>query len=194
MTKKPHHHGDLYNGLIQAGLEILEQEGLDGLTLRKVAARAGVSHAAPAHHFDGKTGLLVAIATHGFQQFTDIMQAERYRKGSSPQDQLEGISIGYVKFANEHPALFRLIFNIDYKNHESAELDQASSAAFKVLADVCALFEPSVHGAGTNELMIWSIVHGYASLVQFSDQQPGGRQTPIPIEALLPPLKPLVSD
>ncbi len=65
--EKPHHHGNLREALIVAGIEILKEGGLPALTLRACAARAGVSHAAPAHHFDGLPGLVTAIAANSGQ-------------------------------------------------------------------------------------------------------------------------------
>ena len=72
---RPHHHGNLRSALIDSGLALLANEGLAGLTLRRAAAAAGVSHAAPAHHFDGLPGLLTAIAARAFQLFADQMEA-----------------------------------------------------------------------------------------------------------------------
>ena len=79
MTRQnsPHHHGDLRAALIAAGIDMLEADGIAGLSLRKIAARVGVSHAAPAHHFNGKNALLVAIAAQGFRTFTDLMRQGR---------------------------------------------------------------------------------------------------------------------
>jgi AcrR family transcriptional regulator len=79
MSDKPHHHGNLREALINAGLLLLKEDGLDGLTLRRAAARAGVSHAAPAHHFSGKQGLVAAIAARGFLPLTEPTEAERFR-------------------------------------------------------------------------------------------------------------------
>ena len=70
---KPHHHGNLRNALIEAGIDLLKEGGLPNLTLRKCAALAGVSHAAPAHHFDGLDGLRQAIASEGFSRFRQAM-------------------------------------------------------------------------------------------------------------------------
>ncbi len=189
--KAQHHHGDLRNALVQAGLDILDTEGMDALTLRKAAARAGVSHAAPAHHFGDKEGLLVAIATHGFEVFTATMLNERYKTGDGPQQQLEGICRGYLRFSNERPALFRLIFSLPYKEHLDPALQTASVNAYMVLAEVCALFEPSPHGPGVNELRVWSAVHGYASLALTGrgNTRPGGN--PVKLEWLIPELTPL---
>jgi len=190
MTKTTHHHGNLRAALIQAGLEILEEDGVDGLTLRKAAARAGVSHAAPAHHFDGKHGLLVAIATEGFRLFSKTMQDDRFVDGDSPRAQAIGISRGYLRFAAEHPALFQLIFSVDYKEDDDPALQEASAASYGVLSEVCDLFEPSPHGPNVNEITVWSIVHGYATLTRFARGRRSDEQTPMPIEWLLPDLKP----
>lgn len=185
-----YHHGDLRNALIVAGLEILDSEGFDALTLRKVASRAGVSHAAPAHHFANREGLFVAIAAHGFERFRDHMLEDRYGRGESPRDQLIGIALGYLRFSREQPALFRLIFSPEYKNHPDAALQAASLRAYEVLAEVCALFRPDPAGAGINELKVWSTVHGYAMLSLFKRGQTEAG-APVPIELLLPDLEPL---
>jgi AcrR family transcriptional regulator len=190
-TTKPRHHGNLREVLIDAGLAILSNEGLGALTLRKAAARAGVSHAAPAHHFDGKTGLLAAIATRGFATFTAYMKQDRYTHGTTPNGQLRGISDGYLRFASDQEALFRLIFNTDFKSQcDDPALKQACNAAYNELADVCALFEPSPMGAGVNEMAIWSLVHGYAGLCTFNKSSDPDTGDTIPFEALLPPLQP----
>lgn len=193
MTAKPHHHGNLRDALISAGLDILTKDGIDGLSLRKAAAQAGVSHAAPAHHFDGKHGLLVAIAARGFNTFSATMQAERYKTGRGPWDQMRGICRGYLIFAEQHPALFQLIFTTEYKNHADPDLQTASLAAYGILSEVCALFEPSPDGPGVNELRIWSLVHGYATLRTFTRSAAPDTGTPIPFDVLLPQMTPRVT-
>jgi len=190
MDEKPHHHGNLRAALIDAGMQLLAERGLDGLTLRRAAAKAGVSHAAPAHHFNGKQGLVLAIAAHGFQTFTQLMQDERYRHGDTPQDQLLGICEGYLRFAREHTALFRLIFTTEVKSDPDEDLQTASAAAFGLLVEVCALFEPSPEGDGVNEIMMWSLVHGYAGLSQFSHLNNPSTGEVIPFAMVLPKLKP----
>lgn len=185
-----YHHGDLRNALVLAGLEILEQDGLEGLSLRKVASRAGVSHAAPAHHFSNRAGLFVAIAAHGFDRFRDYMLEDRFAGGTGPRDQLIGIARGYLRFSQEQPALFRLNFSFEYKNHPDGDLQAASQRAYDVLVEVCALFEPDPAGPGINELKVWSTVHGYAMLSLFRrGQTPDGQA--VPIELLIPQLTPL---
>lgn len=189
-TKTKHHHGNLKEALVEAGLTILSEEGFDGLTLRKAAQRAGVSHAAPAHHFDGKHGLTVAIATRGFETFTALMREEQFRQGDGPKDQLLGIAHGYLRFASEHPALFRLIFTTEYKQDADPALQAASAEAYMVLAEVCALFEPSPLGPGVNEMKVWSTVHGYAQLRAFTRSVDPATGNPIDIAKILPDLTP----
>ena len=75
MAKKQYHHGDLKNALIHAGIAILAKEGVGGLSLRKVAARAGVSHAAPYAHFADKQALIAAISTEGFRLVYDRIRS-----------------------------------------------------------------------------------------------------------------------
>lgn len=193
MTAKPHHHGNLRDALISAGLDILTKDGIEGLSLRKAAAHAGVSHAAPAHHFDGKQGLLVAIAARGFERFSAMMQAERYQTGRGAWDQMRGICRGYLNFAEQHPALFQLIFTTEYKEHADPDLQAASLAAYGILSEVCALFEPSPDGPGVNELRIWSLVHGYATLRSFTRSAAPDTGIPISFEALLPQMTPLAA-
>jgi hypothetical protein len=113
------------------------------------------------------------------------MEAERYLEGDAPAAQLRGICRGYLAFAREHPALFRLIFTTEIKGDPDAETVAAGAAAYQVLADVAALFETSPAGPGATELAIWSLVHGYASLNGMSRAQDPATGATIPFDALL---------
>lgn len=163
---RAHTHGDLRQGLISAGLELLAREGTAGLTLRKCAALAGVSHAAPAHHFDGLPGLLDAIAAHGFNMFADVMEARAAVAPDEPRARLEAICLGYFDFARDNPALYDLMFRQIWSiAGAGAELGQAGSRAYAVLADTCAPFIPAGQEPGIVETQVWSLIHGYATLV-----------------------------
>lgn len=188
--EKPHHHGDLQNALITAGIEILDRDGLEGLSLRKVAAAVGVSHAAPAHHYQNKTGLMLAIAANGFRTFTALMIEERQKAGPDPQKRLEGICAGYLRFSREHPALFQLIFSTDIQDIKNDDLRQAAQGAFDVLHETCSAFLPSPNGPMVNEIMIWSLVHGFATLTQSNNIDAPPDVPPISFNMLLPKLTP----
>lgn len=162
--EKPHHHGNLREALIGAGIEILKEGGLPALTLRACAARAGVSHAAPAHHFDGLPGLVTAIAARGYGVFTDTMIEEREKECQAPYARLLAICHGYLRFARENQALFTLMFNTYFELTNDPDLVTNSKAAYGILADECASFEPLEVGAAGTEVMVWSLVHGFACL------------------------------
>lgn len=170
MKKERHHHGQLREALILAGFALMEQGGPEALTLRKCAARAGVSHAAPAHHFRGLISLKAAIVARGFQIFTETMQAHRNGSAPSPRAQLLAICDGYLAFARAHAALFRFMFQdfgdaiTQINPWVQEELTLHSATAFGELRQACAPFAPlNGHVQGT-EVAVWSLVHGYAML------------------------------
>src|SRR4051812_26394436 len=100
---KPYHHGDLKNALIQAAQALLAERGADDFSLREVARRAGVSPAAPAHHFGDAQGLLTAVATLAFEELTQVLRAGHARGGDDPQLALREQGVEYVQFALRHP-------------------------------------------------------------------------------------------
>ena len=104
-------HGDLRPALIQAGLKLLTEGGVAGLSLRAAAQLAGVSHAAPYRHFRDKDALVQAIAEEGFRLLTRRMRLEIDGCGSTDVlVRLRASAVGYVSFALEHPGYFRTIF------------------------------------------------------------------------------------
>lgn len=168
MTKnhapKPHHHGDLRSALIEAGISLLSEGGKEALTLRRCAARAGVSHAAPAHHFDGISGLRGAIAQEGFRLFRLSMLKACETGDHSDLDRLKGICSGYLNFAIDNPALFDLIFSQAPMAELKTELRQSPPFAYEVLRDACAPFVPSGQDPMVIETQVWSLIHGYSHL------------------------------
>src|SRR6476660_1477365 len=108
-TETPYHHGALREALLQAAERVLERDGLSGLTLRAVAREAGVSHAAPTHHFGDLTGLLSEVAAIGFRQFNTAMVAARASETLPPMKALAGAK-AYVAYAQAHPGMYGLMF------------------------------------------------------------------------------------
>lgn len=162
--KKPHHHGDLRNALIRAGIDILEESGLESLSLRKCAARADVSHAAPAHHFDGLAGLKAAIAEEGYRVFRNYMLDARMIGPDTPHARLRSICRGYVSFAVDNPALFELVFSFDAKASRQHGLNRDGSASYQVLRETCAPFVGAGQDPTPVELQVWSLIHGFTVL------------------------------
>lgn len=176
MIKKPdnkQHHGNLREALILAGMQLLEEEGLEALTLRRCAAMAGVSHAAPAHHFDGLKDLKTAIATRGYAIFEQMMLEGIHAAGSDKKAQAHGLCLGYIRFATEHNALYNLIFDNPAKFIHNPEWVEASTSARQVLNDVSSNFVEGAGGASAIEVTLFSLVHGYAKLIEIGRIVPG---------------------
>jgi AcrR family transcriptional regulator len=173
-----YHHGDLREALLAAADELLHEEGLQGLTLRACARRAGVSHAAPKHHFDDLSDLLSEVAARSFDQLTRRLEAARVKVGEDPDERFTAAAHTYVEYARTHPAHFRLMFRTDSLKTCNETLDHARSRTFAELADIITLQrgEPDVAPEELNERILeaglmediligWSYVHGYTQLL-----------------------------
>src|SRR5208282_1111267 len=107
---RPYHHGDLSRALVEAARRILEAEGAAALSLRAVAREAGVSPAAPYHHFKDKTELLEAVAHEGWEALSQSI-VEARRSAPTAGEALASIGVAYVNFAQANPALYRLMYH-----------------------------------------------------------------------------------
>ncbi len=166
----PYHHGDLHNALIQAGLAILAEEGARALSLRAVARRAGVSHAAPYRHFADKDALLAAIAEQGFDMLAASTRAAIERFPADPVAQLAESGWAYVQFALQHPDHLRVMFSGLLRTPEDhATLRTAGRRAFSLLVDIMRAGQRVgviVDGAPEQfALAAWAHVHGLAVLL-----------------------------
>lgn len=186
-TDRPYHHGDLKNALVAAGIAILEAEGLPALSLRAIAARAGVSHAAPRNHFGSLRGLQTAIAAEGFRRHAAAMQSDLPRRADD-RARLDAAMRGYVAFARDHAALFGLMFSPILSDHDDPGLAQAARSSYDVLRAVAAPFAGEGAGAAERaETMIWCLVHGYATLAANGLLPEGSDGLPrLPVTAILP--------
>jgi AcrR family transcriptional regulator len=163
----PYHHGDLRGALIKAGEAELAERGLEGFSLRGVARRAGVSHAAPAHHFQDAGGLLTALAAEGFRRFLQRQLLRQKKAKPDPIAQMVASGLGYIDFAMAHPALFRLMFSSGRPAHASPELAEAARAAFEQLEhDVTRMFATNGGTPGRDDVLeVWALTHGLADLL-----------------------------
>jgi AcrR family transcriptional regulator len=160
-----YHHGDLREGLVRAARTILEKQGLAALSLRGAARAAGVSPAAPYHHFPDKHALLDAVAVQGFDALTSAMD-KRMVKQKEPSARLDASGVGYVVFALENPALFRLMFGGDeQQSSASAPLIEARDRAYGVLQVAVAKTSPDGVADPFVCLRLWALVHGIATLI-----------------------------
>jgi AcrR family transcriptional regulator len=162
-----YHHGTLKAALLDAAEKLLKRDGVAGLTLRAAAREAGVSHAAPKHHFGDLAGLLAELATVGFERLRNAMLAN-LRDDMSPTERLDTIGRGYVAFARSHPALFLMMFRSERLDMKRPALHEAARACFETLSDAYPLGatqEGKLTLAQAGQLArAWSMVHGFAIL------------------------------
>ncbi len=169
MAKAPrgdgYHHGDLRRALLGAARKRLERDGVAELSLRAVAAEAGVSHAAPYHHFPDREALLAALAAEGFAGLATALSAAESQPRRTARARLVEQGVAYVAFARENPALFRVMFGpVLGRKAEYPELLAAAGAALGVLQRaVTRVVGERKAAAGT--LASWSLIHGLATLL-----------------------------
>ena len=170
MPKAKYHHGDLKNALIAAGIDILSKEGVHALSLRAVAQRAGVSHAAPYAHYADKQALIAAISTEGYRRLYDTLRdvGERYA-GDAARQLVEG-AWAYVEFALHDPAHFKITFSGAVEKEQEypafVEMSQQSFALVVEIVERCQAV--GILGAGPPDLLavsVWGLVHGFISLL-----------------------------
>src|SRR3982075_458751 len=129
----PYHHGALRDALLEAAERVLERDGLQGLTLRAVAREAGVSHAAPTHHFGDLTGLVSELAAIGFRQFNAAMTAACSGVTALPEKGMARAK-AYVAYARQHPGMYGLMFRTERLDMTRPSLHEAANASFAGLA------------------------------------------------------------
>lgn len=162
MKTAPYHHGALREALLAAAETILRRDGMNALTLRAAAREAGVSHAAPSHHFGDLTGLLTELAADGFRRFGERLQQALDAPGSQRWDGARA----YLAFAQENAALFQLMFRSDRLDASRPSYKEARMHALGLLAQSrdAPLERPTLEQLG-GVVGGWSLVHGYTMLL-----------------------------
>ena len=148
---------DLRNGLLEAARAILEEESLAALTLRAVARKAGVSHAAPYRHFPNHEALLVELSIEGFDELRESL-TEAAKAPGSESDKIANIGAAYMRFVAQRPALARLMFGSQLPNRD--QFPELGLKADSIGEEIGNALHDSALG-----LAVWSAVHGLAMLV-----------------------------
>lgn len=156
-----YHHGDLRAACLRAARELLEEDGGAALSLRAVARRAGVSATAPYRHFADREALVSAVAAEGYRELAEHLSADR--PAPSTPDDLAAVAVVYVRFALEHPALFRAMFAepCDPTSEERVAATEAISSYVRTL--VRDAF-PGTEDTDALSTTVWALVHGLAFL------------------------------
>jgi AcrR family transcriptional regulator len=169
-----YHHGDLRRALLESGLALIAERGVDGFTLRAVARRAGVSHAAPYHHFVDRAALLRALVAESFELLgLALAQAGDAAEGG-PLEHIQAMGVAYVGFALDNPDRYRLMFRPELSRSDArdgaSEADVAGAVAFATLVSAVQaaadrdLLSPKTDVGGA-AVAAWASVHGLASLI-----------------------------
>jgi AcrR family transcriptional regulator len=166
--KAAYHHGDLRRALLDATLQLVQENGPHGFTLRAAARAAGVTAAAAYHHFEDKDALLVAVAEEGFQLFAKALEAAAQSPAGSASERSENVAVAYVLFAFENPTLFRVMVGIGVgARSQKVPLHALGISTYKFMR--ATLIEGLQEGgrrdiSNAEVLGWWSVVHGLAFL------------------------------
>jgi AcrR family transcriptional regulator len=165
---RPYHHGDLRRAIIETALDMLGAEKDWQFTLREVARRAGVSHAAPYKHFPDKTALLAELAMIGFDRLREAMSLAKTDAPDSVLEEIMPIARSYVAFGTDNPALYRLMFSAEEGRSAGMHLDERALAVFDVVLEMLgrgqaagSIRERPVRGQAT---AAWALIHGVTML------------------------------
>jgi AcrR family transcriptional regulator len=154
---KKYHHGELRQALLAAVDELIRTQGVDAVTLRECARKAGVSHAAPLHHFKDRQALLQAYVAQQWIAVAERMRVRRAAAGPEPFDALVAVGMAYIESGMNTPGLFGLLLRPDLRS------PTGSDAYEQLIGTVKACTGGSEHDAALAELA-WSAVHGFVEL------------------------------
>ena len=184
---RAYHHGDLNSALRMAAADLIAERGAGGFSLREVARRAGVSHAAPAHHFGDAQGLLTAVAVDAFTHLHDTTAAA-FGAHDDAIDRLCAVGRAYVELAVEHPGHCAVIFRHDLVDADSDAYQQAGDRAFSVLIASLEATAEQINPALDIQLAAttcWAAMQGlielYGTMNKLDEHQQGGTDRRIPI-------------
>jgi AcrR family transcriptional regulator len=168
--KKTYHHGDLKNALIEAGADILSQDGVSGLSLRKVALKAGVSHTAPYAHFVDKQALIAAISTEGYRRLYEALAAAVQRHENDPARQLVEGAWAYLQFALHDIDHFKIALSGAVEKEKDypafVEMARQNFALLVKIVETCQAAKILKRGpADLTAVSVWSLIHGFVSLI-----------------------------
>jgi AcrR family transcriptional regulator len=158
MARSTYHHGDLPAVILTEAARLVAERGAAGISLRELAREAGVSHAAPAHHFTDRRGLFTALAAQGFAMLAEALRAARPR--------FIDAALAYVRFAIDHPGHYAVMFDKSLLDPADPALMAAESAAAAELAHgVDSLPDAKAHADPESaRLAAWALVHGFSTL------------------------------
>jgi AcrR family transcriptional regulator len=174
VRQRGQHHGDLRAALIASALELIDDADVDSLTLRAVARRAGVSPAAPYHHFEDKAALLSSVALDGFVRLAHLQASVRSR---TPIRRVEELTAAYIRFALEHRAHYAVMMDSLQSADQprpavplAAELEAAARLTFDHLVMAIGAARPdlSIDETRRRGVQLWAQAHGTVAVADIA--------------------------
>ncbi|MFJ6632748.1 TetR/AcrR family transcriptional regulator [Streptomyces sp. NPDC091376] len=156
MRRQPYHHGDLRKAFMDAAVDAIAENGPGAMSLRELARRTGVSHAAPQHHFGDKAGLLTAVACEGFELLAEALQ--------DAGDELLDVGVAYVDFAVRHRAHFEVMFQPSLYHADAPDVLASRDRVREALEGGLGRLSAKRGESSYAPVAAWSIVHGFATL------------------------------
>lgn len=187
-SARPYHHGDLRRVVIETAQDMLREDKGWQFTLREVARRAGVSHAAPYKHFPDKSALLAELATLAFNELREQIRTAIARPFRSARAEFIAAAKAYIHFGTANPSLYRLMFSADADKTVFPKLNEAGASAFAELLGILERGQSS--GAFKRQPVrgqaaaTWALLHGFTMLAidgQLLPEKVGAK----PVEAVL---------
>lgn len=176
--RRPYHHGNLRRALLDEALATIRAEGIEGLTLRSIGVRLGVSRTALYRHFADKRALLTAVATEGFRALCQEL-VTAWEEGGRDDAAFTSMGVAYVRFAVANPSYYRVMFGgfVDPETRD-AELAAEAEGAFQALVDALVALQHDGVVRGDDAVLmaryVWALVHGMAMLgIDLKLREPG---------------------
>lgn len=169
-VQEPYHHGNLREALLDAGIQLLKEQGAEALGLRELARQAGVSRTAPYRHFESRDALLAGIAEQGFVKLRDVLLEARHEHEADHEAWFIAASKAYIGFAFGYAEHFKLMFGgyMKYEPDQHTSLHEAGNGAFQTLVDLIVASQESGLVMKGDPMAVsiaaWSTLHGFCSL------------------------------
>lgn len=162
-SARGYHHGDLRRAIVSTAIRLLDEKGIDAVTVREVARRARVAHSAPANHFKDRKALLTALAVEITHEVANVLRLS-IEKTVGQRPRLKAAMSAALSYALADPHRYRLINRHDILDSTDCALISAQQEIFDVVADGVQPQEPLAYDCSSYVIAVWSLVHGYVSL------------------------------
>ncbi|QKG70653.1 TetR/AcrR family transcriptional regulator [Erythrobacter mangrovi] len=159
------HHGNLREALLEAAMAVLDQSGAEAVTIREVARRSGVSHAAPVNHFRDRTALLTAVAVRLFGDLETQIGEQLDRTETEPAAQVGAFALALVRYGLAHPFRYEFLWRRDLIDNSDDALERAMNRIYdRLIACIGEIGGNPQCDAHTVAIAFWSLAHGYVSM------------------------------